>query len=60
MTINTQVTILKGVGDELAKKLAAAGIKTVGDLVDNYPRRYEDYSHIVPIGELKPGTITIR
>ena len=47
-------------GDELAKKLAAAGIKTAGDLIDNYPRRYEDYSHVVPIGELKPGTITIQ
>jgi ATP-dependent DNA helicase RecG len=49
VTINSLVTELKGVGDEVAKKLAQLGIKTVGDLLNNYPRRYEDYSNIVAI-----------
>jgi ATP-dependent DNA helicase RecG len=60
MELSSPITELKGVGDELAKKLASLGIKNVGDLIDNYPRRYEDYSNIVPVGQLKPGAVTIQ
>lgn len=44
----------------MAKKLAILGIHSVNDLIENYPRRYEDYSHIVPINKLKPGDVTIE
>jgi ATP-dependent DNA helicase RecG len=54
------ITELKGVGDELAKKLALLGIRTVNDLIEHYPRRYEDYSQIMPVNKLRPGTVTIR
>jgi ATP-dependent DNA helicase RecG len=57
--LNAVVENLKGVGVELAKKLAILRIHTVGDLIENYPRRYEDYSNIVPVGRLKPGIVTI-
>ena len=47
-------------GDELASKLAILGVRTVGDLIDNYPRRYDDYSNFLPTNQLKPGPVTIR
>ena len=60
MTLDSPITELKGVGDELAKKLAILGVRTVGDLIDNYPRRYEDYSHILAANQLTPGPVTIQ
>lgn len=47
-------------GEEQAKKFAVLGIKTVSDLVDYYPRRYEDYSEVTPIKQLRPGAVTIE
>ncbi len=60
MGIQDQVTVLKGVGPEAAKKLEAYGVHTVADLIDLYPRRYDDYSELTPIGRLKPGQVTIE
>ena len=44
----------------MAKKLAVLGIKTVDDLITNYPRRYEDYSEVIRIKELRPGQVTLE
>lgn len=60
MTRATPVTEIKGVGDELAKKLAVLGIQTAGDLIDNFPRRYDDYSDVLPVKQLRPGMVTIE
>lgn len=59
MTFDSPLTELKGVGDALAHKFAVIGLKTVGDLIDYYPRRYEDYSVLTPIAHLQPGAVTI-
>lgn len=55
-----QLTELKGVGGEVAKKFAVLGVRTTGDLIDNFPRRYEDYSAVVPIQRLRPGAVTVE
>lgn len=55
-----RLTDIRGVGDEVAKKFAALGIHTVADLIDNLPRRYEDYSVVIPVARLKPGPVTIE
>ena len=60
MTLSTSITELKGVGDELAKKLALLGVETIGELVENYPRRYVDYSNVVPLEQIRPGVVSIR
>lgn len=60
MELNSQVTELKGVGEELAKKLAILKIKTVDDLIEYYPRRYEDYSNVTKIKDLRPGPVTVE
>jgi len=58
--LSSSITELKGVGDELAKKLGILGVKTLGDLIEYFPRRYEDYSQITVIKDLRPGDVTIE
>ncbi|HSX45676.1 MAG TPA: ATP-dependent DNA helicase RecG [Candidatus Saccharimonadia bacterium] len=60
MTLDSPLTELTGVGEALAKKFAVLGLKTTGDLLDYYPRRYEDFSVVTPIKQLKPGNVSIK
>jgi ATP-dependent DNA helicase RecG len=60
MQWDSPVTAIKGVGDELAKKLAVLGVRTVGELAEDLPRRYNDFSKISPIKAMHPGTVTIE
>ena len=51
---------IKGVGPKRAAVLAGAGINTVGDLYDCFPRRYLDRTRIRRISELVDGeTVTV-
>ncbi|HSX33990.1 MAG TPA: ATP-dependent DNA helicase RecG [Candidatus Saccharimonadales bacterium] len=54
-----QITEVTGIGPELAKKYAVLGVHTVDDLVQYFPRRYEDYSVITSIKALRPGPVSI-
>jgi ATP-dependent DNA helicase RecG len=49
------VTALRGVGDALAERLRALGVENTQDLLFLLPLRYEDRTHLVPLGELRPG-----
>ncbi len=60
MTWDSPVTVIKGVGDAVAQKLAGLGIHTVGDLIDNYPRKYNDYSKVTKVRDIVPGAVTIQ
>ena len=60
MTWDSPVTVVKGVGDGVAEKLAMLGVRTVGDLIDYYPRRYNDFSHVSSARAIKPGPVTIE
>ena len=53
--LDASVTKLVGVSVAYAEKLERLGVHTIGDLLTLYPRRYEDFSTIHPIGMLKPG-----
>jgi RecG-like helicase len=54
------ISELKGVGSELEKKLAILGIYTIDDLIQNFPRRYDDYSNMTPIANIRPGVVSIK
>lgn len=56
-----QVSALNRIGQKSAAKLKKLGLETVEDLIFYYPFRYEDFSQILPISELRPGlTVTVR
>ena len=60
MNLESPVTDIKGVGDAVAKKMNVLGIKTVHDLINYYPRRYDDYSEVMLIKSLHPGVVTVE
>lgn len=60
MTLDSPITAVKGIGDELAKKFAQLGVTTVQELLENVPRKYNDYSHVSGIKSLHPGSVTIQ
>lgn len=52
MNLSDAVTAVKGVGPRMKEKLERLGVKTVEDLISYYPRRYEDWTKITPMGDL--------
>jgi len=58
--IHDSIRELKGVGEALAKKFASLDVYTADDLIQYYPRRYDDYSQITEIRHLRPGPVTIE
>ncbi|MBQ8752760.1 MAG: ATP-dependent DNA helicase RecG, partial [Clostridia bacterium] len=51
----TSVRALKGVGERRAALYEKIGIYTLLDLLQHYPRSYEDWSRAVPVSEATPG-----
>ena len=48
---------LRGVGPELARKLAALDVLTPRDLAESYPRDYKDWRRPMPIAEIVRGAL---
>lgn len=51
------IKYLKGVGEYRATLLARLGIKTIGDLMERFPRDYIVRNRSMQVRDLKPGTI---
>ena len=49
------VTVLKGVGPAIAKRLQLLNIRTVQDVLFHLPARYEDRTRITPMGAVQAG-----
>lgn len=60
MNLASSLEQVKGVGEKTALQFEAAGIRTVGDLLNFLPRTHEDFSEVVPIKEVHPGKLTIK
>ena len=60
MRLDSPVTEVKGVGAAVAQKLAILGVSTTRDLINYYPRRYDDYSNLQDISTIRPGIVTIK
>ncbi len=56
--LQSPVQYLRGVGPRRADELAAAGVRTVEDLLLTLPYRYEDRARLQPIGDLRSGEVT--
>ncbi|MBY0314759.1 MAG: ATP-dependent DNA helicase RecG [Bdellovibrionales bacterium] len=54
-SVDSQVQYLKGVGPKLGSLLKVKGISTIRDLLQNYPRAYEDRRAARSISSLKVG-----
>ena len=46
---------IKGIGPKTVTALEGRGIHSVLDLLQTYPRRYVDRSHMAPLSQLRPG-----
>ncbi len=55
MDISTDIRYLKGVGEKRAELFSKLGINSVGDILEYYPRMYEDWSKIKKISETIVG-----
>ena len=53
------VTEIKGIGEKKAKLLSKLGLNSVGDVIKNYPRNYQDFSNIQDIDKAPSGDIAI-
>ncbi len=53
LTLSTSVEKIPRIGPQYQKKLMRLGIKTVRDLLFHFPHRYEDFSTLTPISEVK-------
>ncbi len=53
-TLESPVTVLRGVQDATARLLKRLGVYTVRDALLFFPFRYDDFSEMKPIGELQP------
>jgi ATP-dependent DNA helicase RecG len=49
---SAELTVLQGVGPKTSADLMKIGMKTLGDMLYYFPRRYEDYSLLKPIQSL--------
>ena len=52
---DTPVRYLRGVGPQLADKLARLEVRTLSDVLFHLPLRYQDRSKVTPIGALRAG-----
>ena len=55
MNLSTPIGQIQGIGPAYQKKLKKLGIRTVSDLLFHFPHRYEDFSNLTPIAEIKTG-----
>lgn len=61
MKYNDSIDVLKGIGEKTKKAFKKIGIETVQDLLEHYPRGYEEFGMPVPISQITEGdTVTIE
>jgi ATP-dependent DNA helicase RecG len=53
--LESPVTVLSGVGPTQSKRLARLGLRTIRDMLYNFPRRYDDFSTLKTINQLEYG-----
>jgi ATP-dependent DNA helicase RecG len=54
-SLSASINRLPGIGPTFSERLGKIGIRTIGDLLWLLPRRYDDYSAMKPIHQLRDG-----
>ena len=54
-SLDQSITALPGVGPKKAAAFEKLGIRTLGDMLGTFPRRYDDRSVMKPVAETVPG-----
>lgn len=57
MTYDDDITAIKGIGEKTKKLLEKLGVRSVGDLLEFYPREYDVFDRIIPIDYVREGQI---
>ena len=61
INLNSDIKYIKGVGEKRAELFNKLGIYDVGQLINFYPRKYEDWSDLKPVKECESGdTVCIK
>lgn len=61
LTLDTPIRYIPRVGPSMGEKLEVLGIETVRDFLYHIPFRYDDFSLVSKIAQIKPGeTVTIQ
>jgi len=55
---NDNIKVIKGIGEKTEKAFRKLGIETVQDLLEHFPRGYEEFNHPVPIAAVSEGMTT--
>jgi ATP-dependent DNA helicase RecG len=55
MDLTTSLRYLKGAGPARAQVLEKLELRTLGDLLEHYPRAYLDRTQVTPLAQMQPG-----
>jgi ATP-dependent DNA helicase RecG len=53
--LNASLTVVQGIGPRTAQTLERLGLYTLRDMLYFFPRRYDDYTRLIPINRLAYG-----
>ena len=54
---NDSIIKIKGIGEKTLKTFGRIGIESVQDLLEHYPREYEEFGKPVPIAQVSEGSV---
>ena len=57
ISLSTPIEKISRIGPVYQRKLKRLKIKTIQDILFHFPHRYEDFSNIIPISEVKINEI---
>lgn len=60
MNLNSSLGLVKGVGEKTLEKFENANLRTVGDILEFFPRKYEDFASLTDLSEIKPGKVLFK
>ena len=60
MNLDSSLEKVRGVGPKTLEQLHAAGLFAVGDILQFFPRKYEDFSALKDLSNLEPGKVLFK